>query len=211
MKEDNITDAIVPIYCNSRFNGTGYIYKSYLITAAHVVENMDDIGYVFQGNYYKLDEDNRKYIKKRGKDRDEFGRIIFNALAEDLAIYRIDTHCDIFELSNESVLDGTCSTLFGYHYIDEDNNPLKYGIVKIYNSCKIEGTILFPQDYCMYCKKLENSFNIIKGYSGGPLIVENTVVGMLIESMTIDGYYHIMKSKRIWDMINNNEHDTDRA
>lgn len=209
MIEDNIIDAIVPIYCDGGFNGTGFIYKSYLITAAHVVENLDDIGYFYQGNYYTLDEVNRIYIKQKGKERDGYGRIIFNALAEDLAIYRIDTHCDIFELSNKQVRDGTCSALFGYHYIDEDNNPLKYGIVEIYNSCNLEGAVLFPQDYCMYCKKLENSFTIIRGYSGGPLVVGHTVVGMLIESMTIDGYYHIMKSKRIWDMINNNERDTD--
>lgn len=209
-KQDTLfTDAIVPIYCDGEFNGTGFIYKSYLITAAHVVESMNDIYYIFQGDHYKLQEENRIYCKQYGKDRDESGRMIFNALAEDLAIYIIDTPSCELDISDEILLDDTIALLYGYHYINENNIPLQNRSVKTYNSCNVDGIILLPQDYCMYCKKMNSTATIIKGYSGGPLLVGNNIVGMLIESMIIDGYYHIMKSKRIWDMINNNEHDTD--
>lgn len=201
MIKDNITDAIVPIYCDGEFNGTGFIYKSYLITAAHVVENMNDIYYIFQGNRYKLQKENRIYCKQYGKDRDEYGRVIFNALAEDLAIYIIDTPCCKLDVSDEILLDDTSALLFGYHYINENVILLKNRAVKIYNSCNVDGVMLFPQDYCMYCKRLDSTVNIIKGYSGGPLLVGKIVVGMLIENMKIEGYYHIMKAKHILETI----------
>ncbi|MCR5445792.1 MAG: serine protease [Bacteroidales bacterium] len=201
MLDSQIIDAIVPIYCDGEFNGTGFIYKSFLITAAHVVENMNDIYYKFQGNHYKLQEENRIYCKQYGKDRDIYGRVIFNALAEDLAIYIIDTPCCELDILDKILPDDTNALLFGYHYINEKNIPLKKGAVKIYNSCNVDGAILFPQEYCMYCKKIDSTDNFIKGYSGGPLLDGNTVVGMLIESMTIDSYYHIMKTARITDVL----------
>lgn len=107
-----------------------------------------------------------------------------------------------------NIQDGTDAILFGYHYENENNISLKSGMVKVYNELDLGLVSFWPQSYCQYCKQIDDTLHIIKGYSGGPLLVGNTVVGILIESMTIDGYYHIMKSKRIWDMINNNEHDT---
>lgn len=43
MIKDNITNAIVPIYCNDEFWGTGVINDTYLITAAHVVKDYKNI------------------------------------------------------------------------------------------------------------------------------------------------------------------------
>ena len=204
MKDTKITDAIVPIYCDNAFGGTGFIYKSYLITAAHVVDKSKDICFVYRGNIYKVQEGDRLYCKIYGKERDEYGRMIFNALTEDLAIYTIGLYSSAFALSKEIVRDGTNASLFGYHYENNASIPLRNGIVELLNDSRIDRVSFFPQDYCMYCRRLDNNFDVIKGYSGGPIVIGNTIVGMLIEKMTIAGYYHIMKANRIFEILSAN-------
>ncbi len=201
MKVVNVTEAIVPIYCNGEFNGTGFIYNSYLITAAHVVDKMDAVSYVYHGESFVLYEDNKVYCELFGNEQDEFGMVRFNTLTEDLAIYKVETECHEITISDEIIEDGTASVLYGFHFISENNIALKHGSVEIYNS--IDSVNPSQQDYCMYCKitELDESFNIIKGYSGGPLLVGNKVVGMLFQGMAIKGYYHIMKAKHILDKV----------
>lgn len=206
MKEVNVTEAIVPIYCNGEFNGTGFIYNSYLITAAHVVDKMDEVRYVYHGESFILD--NRVYCEQFGNAQDELGMVRFNALTEDLAIYKVGTECHKITITDEMIEDGTASVLYGFHFFSENNISLKHGSVEICNS--IDRVNPSQQDYCMYCKitELDESFNIIKGYSGGPLLVGNKVVGMLFQEMAIEGYYHIMKAKHILDKIVSYEHNT---
>lgn len=204
MKDAKITDAIVPIYCDNAFWGTGFIYKSYLITAAHVVDKSKDICFVYRGNIYKVQEEDRLYCKIYGKERDEYGRMIFNALTEDLAIYTIGLSSSEFTLSNEIIRDGTIASLWGYHYENDASIPLRNGIVELLNDSRIDRVFFYPQDYCMYCRRLDDNFDIIKGYSGGPIVMGNNVVGMLIDKMTIAGYYHIMKANRIYEILSAN-------
>lgn len=210
MKVVNVTEAIVPIYCNGEFNGTGFIYNSFLITAAHVVDKMEEVKYVYHGEFFVLNEDDKVYFKQYGNCQDEFGWVRFNTLSEDLAIYKIETECREITLSDEMIEDGTKSVLYGFHFFAENNIPLKKRNVEMYHGCIFDNVILRPQDYCMYCKIAEQdgSLNIIRGYSGGPLLLGNKVVGMLIEEMTIEGYYHIMKAQYILDKILSYEHGT---
>lgn len=201
MIENKITDAIVPIYCDDDFTGTGFIYKSYLITAAHVVKDYEDIYYIYNGNRYSLNIHNRIYFELRGNERNEYGIISFDPDAEDLAIYNIETPCHDITIFGEEVQDGTDAMVYGFHYDSEYNISLRGGMVRIYNERDLGIISFWSQNYCMYCKKLEGTLNIIKGYSGGPLLVGNIVVGMLIENMKIEGYYHIMKAKHILETI----------
>ena len=201
MNDNNVTDAIVPIYCDGDFNGTGFIYRHYLVTAAHVVENLENIYFHYQGERHVLSENNRLYCKRFGKERDGLGRVIFNALAEDLAIFAIEISNSALEICADSLVDGTKALQYGYYYESDGVISLKNVCVELFNEGVVDGRPLNSQDYCMYYKQMDSTVKIIKGYSGGPILVNNNVAGMLIESLIFKGYYHIVKSKRISEII----------
>lgn len=207
MKDTHILESVVPIYYKDSFWGTGFIYKSYLITAAHVVIGNEGISYLYRGKPYHLNVNDRVCYALRGGERNEHGIIPFDPDAEDLAIYTIETPCHEISIFGQDVQDRTDAILYGFHCKSKNNISLKRGMVRMYSEIDLDIVPFLPQSYCQYCKKQDEKLHVIKGYSGGPLLVGNTVVGMLIEGMIIDGYYHIMKSKRILNRINDYEQD----
>lgn len=210
MIEDNIIDAIVPIYCDDDFMGTGFIYKSYLITAAHVVtkyydvdEGYSKIEYVFQGHKLLINPVNRVYKKWFKGKCVVYGNFEFNLLIEDVAIYKVESYCDCILFDKEGPLDGLAAKLYGFHF-DKGKIELNQGNIELFYENTLPNGVKYTLDYCLFGKRTDSDLDIIPGYSGGPVLYENKVSGMLFghfqDRNGIDNY-HLMRPDFIMKKI----------
>lgn len=213
MKEDVITDAIVPIYCNGEFSGTGFIYKSYLITAAHVVVKSYDeqieyekIEYSYRGRLYLINQEEKVCCDWYKGERDEYGHFLTNLEIEDIAIYVIENECNYFTLDDSDINDNCEARLYGFRYFSKDNISLKNGAIKMYNSYYSSADhIDWILDYCFFCDKMDVKFEIIEGFSGGPIINEDKIMGMLFEKIPSETSFRLLKTSRIIEKIDEYE------
>lgn len=204
MQDSQIKDSIVPIYCDGEFNGTGFIYKSYLITAAHVILGFNRVEYWYNNVMHSVSHDSIVY-KNCFKPQDEYGTPIFNFLEEDLAIVKIEEYSDVLVMDESVVDDRMEAKLYGYHYNEFGKITLKNGDVIILNKITLPSGHIVSQDYCISCENMDKNLNIIKGYSGGPVILGNKIVGMLFGVFQEVELLHLMKSTRILKIISEYE------
>ncbi len=213
IQESQFTDAIVPIYCDGAFMGTGFIYRSYLITAAHVIREYEIVyedrngkcvkvarikreydGIVFcsKGTSYRLDYKDNFYAKKEyGDER------VFEFIDEDLAIYKLPEYNDCFSIYEEDDLEGLRVVLFGFHYYNDDDVRLYSRELELSLSHTCMNVHHITQDKCFYGKLMHEGEDVIGGYSGGPVLCGNKIVGMLVGAPLDSNTLHLMKSRYI--------------
>ena len=217
IQESQFADAIVPIYCDGVFMGTGFIYRSYLITAAHVIREYEKVNEVKSGTYVKtarikrgydkiiycsnrmshvLDYKDNIYAKKEYGDERVFGFI-----DEDLAIYKLPEQNNRFSICEEDDLDGLHVVLYGFHYYNDDDIRLlsRELVLSLSHTCMNVHHI--TQDKCFYGKLVHEGEVVIGGYSGGPVLCGNKIVGMLVGGPLDSNTFHLMKSKHIVQKI----------
>lgn len=211
-------DAIVPIYCDGKFRGTGFIYRSYLITSEHVVkdyENSTDnlnnnritdaqvikvfksIEYKYKNSFRVLTAKDCVWSKKTSD------RTFFDFIDEDLAIFIIPEFKNDISLFEKNVINGTRAKLYGYHHFNDSNIILQSREILLSDTFEQYN---IKQEKCFYGTNQNIDELIISGYSGGPVIYEDKIVGMLVGGVNEDrGIYHFMKSSYILQKIINYE------
>ena len=217
MKDDKITDAIVPIYCDDMFMGTGVVYKSYLITAEHVIrlykkeyivnnnrctieaivqKEYNNIEYEYKGERHPLKYEDTIWSRKKYGDSN-----VLDIINEDLAIFIIPNQSNCLSMYENDKIDGLHSDLFGFHCYNENDIKLQKREMELHDSTIWMGVHQIRQTKCCFSKKLNEKDAIIDGYSGGPILLGNKIIGMLIGHLPEGDTFHIMKSSYILKII----------
>lgn len=170
---------IVPIYTSkepksepsvSNCYGTGFIIGKYLITAGHVVDGFDYVWYKFDGFYHQLTNPIDFEL-----GREECYRIEqLNAettIRVDLAIYEIGECGSPLQLG--WFRKGITCVYYGYTLTDNSVQECFFESLPLYKNIRHNDLILANCNF-LECK------DIVPGNSGGPLLDENKVVGMVV-------------------------------
>ena len=197
--------------------GTGFIYRSYLITAAHVIREYEKVDEAKNGKYVKTARIKREYGKiiycSNGKSyvldykdniyaKKEYGdERVFGFIDEDLAIYKLPEQNNCFSICEEDNLEGLHVVLYGFHYYNDDNIRLLSRELELSLSHTCMNVHHITQDKCFYGKLVHEGEAVIGGYSGGPVLQENVIVGMLVGGPLDNNTFHLMKSRYIVQKI----------
>lgn len=184
---------IVPIFKNGQFEATGFVYKSWLITAGHVIMNSNpfDLSFEFAdrehcGMNYIYGEYNR-YITSNNP---------LNHYCEDLAIFQLETNTQspIELLEYDDSLYNCNAEYVGYLYDEADeSHPVlisKKGLIKTqipnnnYNNLLLDGI-----------------HDAVEGMSGGPVFVDDMVIGMLVTQLSKLPICKLISAKHIAEVI----------
>ena len=226
MNEDKIKDAIVPIYCDGDFRGTGFIYKHYLITAEHVlrayegayktinglcvkvariVQEYNDIEYKYNGTFYPFNYSDVVYSNKQYGDGG-----VFDFIDEDLAIYNLSEDIDILTMHEKDDVNGICASLYGFHCYNNNDIRIQTRELQLSYTHMCMGVHRITQDKCCYGTAIRNGDGIIEGYSGGPVLNGNDIVRMLVGHLPNSESYHMIKSSHILRQILKHEQNINK-
>lgn len=222
MQDIQITDAIVPIYCNNVFMGTGFLYKSYLITAEHIIREYDDGDYdVLNGKCIKVAHVTREYEKVEYEykgtrcairyndviwSKNQFGDgRVFGFIDEDLAIIRLSMGIECMTMCMNDNIEGLYADLYGFHYYNDDDIRLTKRELKLSLSHICMNMHHITQGKCFYGNIIHEGDVVIGGYSGGPILRGKEILGMLVGRLSDSNTFHMMKSSYIFQQILNYE------
>ncbi len=150
---------IVPAYDNEGSPcGTGFIIPGYFITAGHLFDNSDNITIFFNTQHYSFGNADATYLKtpKEGSDEE----------AQDIAIFNFDNSDSPLKLCGLMPYVNSPFDCYSLIPINEQPNML------ITTECQVTRT-LFNFFEC------DTNVRLKQGYSGSPLIYNNTVYGIL--------------------------------
>lgn len=182
---------IVPIYMKEDFSGTGFFYKSLLITANHVVADKLHSYFLFEGNLYNIDINECILL-------DTPGNIQSTSEKHDLFVCKTSLKCEGLNLISEYDKTQTCE-YFGYSF-NEDSKKLVVDSVKnihithdfSYNDFR---TTKFKN--CLTCQCV-----LRPGNSGGPIFQNDNVIGMLVSGYNEVAKCTFIKASYILKLIN---------
>lgn len=180
----NISDYIVPIYCEEEFNGTGFIVGNKLITAAHVVISKENVCYfLYKEKRISIGPDNNilyEYPKEKGLQ----GK---NELYLDLAVYKLGKVDSPLELGNLQMSDPCFYQGYSSPFQIDTFTNLYLDDKDWYYQSQEEKHIPVRNTYTVLNGQCKN------GNSGGPLFQGEYIVGMLVgyqqyQSFSMDRY-----------------------
>jgi hypothetical protein len=168
----NILEYIVPIRFRSKLLGTGIIHKSLLITAAHVVEELEkekiEFSFVYHHQHFAMNW-NCKLFYEYDKEK--------KRIYKDLAIFKTNIISGGLPIEPENNYDEAKALLCGYN---DENNDITLNIS--------EGNIrLKPFNDGRTCIAMNKNTLLLMNVqplficnSGGPLIsADNSAIGIL--------------------------------
>lgn len=182
-KKNNIESSIVFVEAlngNYKSEGMGFVYKSYIITNYHVIDDIEDV-YV-----YKL---NKKRIKAEVFNYDKY---------TDIALLKIEDHLKEAKIGKNNVTEND-----DIYYFNIDNNKIEKGRV-----LNLDTEVFLETSYGnSYYKGIEVEGNIIEGNSGSPVLnKDNEVIGLISlkeEDTNTTIYLPIDKVKEIVSKLEN--------
>jgi len=164
---------IVPIFKGEEYSGTGFISNGLLITANHVVENKINYYFYFDKSRHEIHLENLIVLEE---SKDEW---LFPNVAHDLFVCETDIHKSELTLSPYFNQEDKC-IFWGYSF-DEVRKIVNKNIVEIERVFRSDALTnhygkLVTQKNCLSCL-----CNLVPGNSGGVLIQNNQIIGMLIK------------------------------
>lgn len=165
---------IVPIISGKEYYGTGFLYKDYLITANHVVNNKISSFFRLEGDWYKIRTDSFIVLPSEEKHSPNE--------AQDLFVCKTDfSHSDL-QLSCDVCKEQEFEYQ-GYFFDDSSNDFVEVVAPRF----KLYHEIAYNKDG----DKMENCFSckgeLKPSNSGGPLFQNNKITGMLIRTIKHQG------------------------
>lgn len=164
---------IVPIFRGDEFSGTGFIINGMLITANHVVENKINYYFYFDQSRHEINLRNLIVLEE---SKNEW---LFPNVARDLFVCKTDIKQSELTLSSCFNLEDRC-VFWGYSF-DEVSKTANKNVVEIERVFRSDALTnhygkLITQKNCLSCL-----CNLVPGNSGGVLMQNNQIIGMLIK------------------------------
>ena len=180
---------IVPIYSDEEFLGTGFIIKGLLITAFHVIERSTNLWFCFDNKRIVIDSN--RYLLKEGDNDDKENLkniILYPERAQDIFVYETEIEKSDLILSSFYEQTQVCE-FFGYSF-DDENRFLRRDEISDIKIIRTEALTnhygqIITLNNCMSCQ-----CSLVSGNSGGPLMQNGKVIGMLIRGVDYRNGYH---------------------
>ena len=168
-----------------------------------MLQEYEMIEYEYKGKRYLFKYEDAIWSKKQYGDGS-----VFDFIDEDLAIFKLQKENDCLSMYESDDMEDLCAVLHGFHYYNEENISLKNRELKLSNMYICMGVHHITQKKCCYGTIIHEGDDIIEGYSGGPVLCNNKIAGMLIGKLPDSDSCHLMKSSHILRMILEHEHNT---
>ena len=190
------SDFIVPILYNSRLLGTGIIHKSLLITAAHVVEELQEdkreFSLVYQTQSFIVQWERELFFEY---DKEKHGYY------RDLAIFKTDILLEGLNIELENRYNERTASIYGYYGNDHTDMAININTGRIRMKPVLENNIPLHKNTFL----LMDVDKIDECNSGGPLLNhKKAVLGILSAGNKYYRYARFVSSSHILEVLSNN-------
>lgn len=193
---DRFKQFVVPIFKGDKFWGNGFFYNSWLITAKHVFNgfNLSEFTFVFNDSSYGIvdyayaEYENPNMIKTNNY--------------KDLAVLYTNVEAvgglDLIDSLED--LEKKTAYYIGYNLDSNSNQPFLTsfkGTIEVQNM-RVDDRFVICYQNTLIMTAVERA---VQGMSGGPVFLDEIVVGMLITKPDNVSYCRLVSAKHIAEVV----------